>query len=540
VKPTKLQILDDEGYKYVGFCKQKLAGLETMRPKGETLKDSFYLPGDLIAQVTCADICDIITIISIGFVGFLCHPRTFDGKGWNPGGEELPNGPFAYPLVDDDHGTRGLKRTNDAWKRVNNPPENYGNLNWIGDKNKVLSWRGPSGQHFEMDSTKSYPGFTVWDYTEMAGGLEVEHYTPYRNVIYRGGKVAQDFLEGCKVLGCGLLGGKIISVVSIDYTGKENPDGGTGGFYDEVYVGKERIGFRRSSRPSVPWFFNSAGSEAVNGDTKLVITDAGDCSFSTMSSGSGTRTDKYNGTNDWGVEQSGSWLMYRDFSGLDLQGITLNVSINENTDKDASSTETTDDLTIYYSGTDNPTVTVTGPEAYGGEGAYNYAVEGNHCGIDSVEWTFPTGCGMGTVSVTVTFEGGNTASGSMQVRMPTGIWTNDGYEWGPDTSTSNSGSYTEVISGEYLYRYFKGTSMNITTAHFTTYFPTSSDPSCPGCRSVTNGGTDYSRGSGEDYTYTGTVHYSGSTSCCPGSRQGTSYDAYYKLYCIARERWVCP
>lgn len=379
------------------------------------------------------------------FKGFLCHPRIFGGRGWNPKGEELPNGPFTYPLVDDDHGTRGLKWVNSAWKRVNSPPENYGNIDWLGDKNKVLSWRGPAGRHFAMDSTKHYPGFTVWDYTEMAGGLEVEHYTPYRNVIYRGGEIVQDFLEGYKVLGCGVRKGKIVSVVGVDYAGRPNPDGGMGGFYDEVYLEAERIGFRSSSRPSTPWFFNSSGTEAVNGNAKLTISDKVDCEFSSIPPGVGTQRiviplDR----STWGLERNGSWDMFRDFSGLSERKVTLSVFDNESTTVQSSGNTENEYLPIMLSGTFPDTMTVTGPYAATVGAQYTAVISGPSgfisCADPVIEWSFSggainesgiitdiTGCGTETVTATVS-GGGFTLSGSMQVKLPIGQWVQVSYE----------------------------------------------------------------------------------------------------------------
>lgn len=470
----------------------------------------------------------VVTDFAKVLAGFVCVPR-----------ETIEDA--VYPLIDDDKTSNIVAPLQNGWKRIGPNKSNYGNLDWKGSDKKVVSWRGPASRSFEMDSLQKYDGFTSWDYTVMGGGLEIEHYTPYLNKVYQAGKVSCEFLEGYKVLGCALLAGKLVTVVGVDYTGRTNPDGSNGYFYDEVWLNKSRIGWKRGERPDVPWFFSVSGLKAVHKDELLIISeDLKSVSFSELDAGSGTQTNKYNGTNDWGVESSGSWVVCRDFLNNEMQNIVLNSELTEDTVVDASSSETVDELTIYYSGTDEPTVTVTGPEGYAGEGAYDYSVEGNHCGIDSVDWTYPTGCGMGTVSVVVTFEGGNTASGSMQVRMPSGMWVTDGYEYGPDYSTSNSGINTVVVSGEYEYTHYKGADMNITATHFTTDFPTSSEPSCPGCRSVTDGGTDYSRGSGEDYTYGGTTRYYGSTSCCPGAQQGTDYNSYYKLYCISRRKWVCP
>jgi hypothetical protein len=377
---------------------------------------------------------------------FLCHPRTFNGKGWDKKGNEISSGPYVYPLIDGDGGTRGLyKRL--AWK-VYTEPEDYGNLDWVGENGGVVSWRGPVGRQLPMDSIYPFPGFTEWDYTEANGPFEVEHFTPYRNLVYRNGKVAYEFLYGYKVLGAALNGDKIISVVGVDYAGRTNPEGGTGGFYNEVWLDKELIGFSEGSSPSTPWFFNSTGTEAINSNKKVSIGRNNICSFSDLEPGSGTQINEYTGEDrgTWGVTKSGSWPVCRDFSGLIEQHLDLSIDYNENSELTSYGTDTYADLQVMISGEDNPTVTINGPEAYGGEEAYSYTVIGNHCGIDHVDWTFPTGCGMGTVTVVVTFTGGSSITDSMAVRMPTGVWIDDGVEYW-DTDTSYSGIYTEIIAG---------------------------------------------------------------------------------------------
>lgn len=164
--PLKLQILTDEGYKYLGFCKEKLAALGSLRRelKQYAMRKAYYLPDDLIAIVTSADVCDIITIIGGTPRGFLFHPRNgtilqtayfgpyVSCAGWDFEGESLGEFQSLFPLVDDDHGTRLLKTTKHGgpWKFEMKPPENYGNIDWKGiseqgkkAKTPVLTWKGP-------------------------------------------------------------------------------------------------------------------------------------------------------------------------------------------------------------------------------------------------------------------------------------------------------------------------------------------------------------------------------------------------------------
>lgn len=447
----RLIVPDSSANFLVGMAKEKWKSLDAQRRdlRLPIKKETLEVLGFLIFLYS-SETNNYIMITGGSFKGFLCHPRTFNSKGWNHKGELLESGPYVYPLVDDDHGTRGLHKIKNDWRVKQKPPENYGNLDWLGNKGKVLSFRGPAGRQFAMDSTISYPGFTEWDYTTYSGGSEVEHYTPYRNLIYRNGKVAQEFLYGYKVLGCGLRKGKIVSVVGVDYAGIPNPSGSTGGFYDEVYWGKERIGFRSSSRPSTPWFFNSTGTEAVNDNTKLSISDEGVCTFSSLTSGSGTQTNSQTiGTDDatWSMGRTGNFPQYFDYSVDTLQGITLNITGNDATTWHYEAETTNGDLPLMYSGDPPTVITVTGPNpAY--EGAqYTADVNGDYCPDAVFTWDFSggtisssgeiteiTGCGTETITATIS-GGGFSLSGSLEVMMPDGDWylVSDEYmcsDWG--------------------------------------------------------------------------------------------------------------
>jgi len=550
VIPVREQILG--GYEYRGYAYAQLEALERDRLEtGAPMLSDNLRPADGVEIYIRVSKYGHLIRITEGETGFICHPR----DNTNPGGAK-PGGvaitpTYQYPLVDDDHGSRVLTWNGKGWD-VSSEVENYGNLDWMGEDGEAVSWRGPAGRQFAMDRLLSFPGFTEWD----GADLEHDYYTPYRNLVYQGGEVIKEFLSGYKVLGAALAGGSLVTVVGVDYTGIPNPDGGTGGFYDEVYVGDTRIGWQSASRPTVPWFFDSTGRVAVCGNRKLTIAeDLASVTFDVLDAGGGTQTNAYTGSNDWGVTKTGSWPMFRDYAGTTLNELALTVAFDEGSVHTGDSDEDYDDLPIMYSGVPPNLLTVTGPDAATVGAEYDYVITGLEgfipCDEYEVEWSFSggtiangaitdiTGCGTATVTATVS-GGGFTLSGSKRVRLPSGMWLTDGYEYGPDYSTGNSGIYTTVILGEYEYSYFQGADMNITVTRFTTDIPTSSEPSCPGCRSVTDGGTDYSRGPGEDYTYEGTIHYAGTTSCCPGARQGTSYDAYYKLYCISRRKWVCP
>lgn len=415
---TNIQI--EGGEEYLGWAKQKLATLERSRLEvGSPLLTQTYHPDSGVEVYIRASATGNLIRITAAGSGFICHPRdTTNPGGAKPGGVAITP-TYQYPLVDDDHGSRVLTWESDEWD-VSSDVENYGNLDWMGPGGEVISWRGPAGRQFAMDRLLSFPGFTEWD------GADAYHdyYTPYRNQVYQGGELTKGFLVGYKVLGAALAGGSLVCVVGVDYAGIENPDGGTGGFYDEVYVGDVRIGWQAASRPSVPWFFNSAGLVAVCGNRKLTIAeDLASVTFNTLPAGSGTETALYNGSNAWGFLKDGSWPMFRDFAMETLRELTLSVSFSESTAVSSDSVDLSADLDEKITVEDPPGI--SGPEEASVGASYTAINAG-----PNIEWSFSggtisdsgtiltmTGCGMHTVGWTDSC--GRT--GSMQVRAA-GAW----------------------------------------------------------------------------------------------------------------------
>lgn len=438
---TNIQI--EGGGEYLGWAKQKLAALERSRLEvGSPLLTQIHHPDSGVEVYIRSSATGNLIRITAAPSGFICHPRdTTNPGGAKPGGVAITP-TYQYPQVDDDHGSRVLTWADEEWS-VSSDVENYGNLDWMGPGGEVVSWRGPAGRQFAMDRLLSFPGFTEWDWAD----LEHDYYTPYRNLVYQGGEVIEEFLSGYKVLGAALAGGSLVCVVGVDYTGIENPDGGTGGFYDEVWAGGVRIGWRRGSRPSVPWFFNSAGTEAVSGDTKLSIAGDGTCTFSALDAGSGTETNLYNGSNQWGFDKSGSWPVFRDFVAESLRELTLSLAFSESTSLSSSYTDLYDDLDEMVTVVNPPGV--SGPEEASVGASYSAINAG-----PNVEWSFSggtisdsgtiltmSGCGMQTVSWTDSC--GRT--GSMSVRAA-GVWVEVSHQsWRP--WTCGSPCYAEAISG---------------------------------------------------------------------------------------------
>lgn len=193
--PLKLQVLTDDGYPYVGFCKTKLAALGSLRRQlGQyAMRRVFYLPEDITAIITSCDVCDIITIMGGAPRGFLFHPRCgqillgyaaqnheyyVEGHGWDFDGNEVPTSDH-FPLYDNDHCTRLIStaKREGPWKYKVRTPENYGNVDWKGDapgvkksEIPVLTWRGSASRYWGRGS-----GYQVYQNGEVLFqvGLEV-------------------------------------------------------------------------------------------------------------------------------------------------------------------------------------------------------------------------------------------------------------------------------------------------------------------------------------------------------------------------------
>ena len=200
-----------------------------------------------------------------------------------------------------------------------------------------------------------------------------------------------------------------------------NPDNGVGGFYTEVWQGlKTRLGFLHDSRPTVPWFFNYAGTQAVSAGKQLIIDiDNGVVAFSTLPGGSGTANKVVTLPAVWGLNKAGSFLQCYDYIKNDLANIDLLVTNADSSVLTGSGAASFGTFPILYSGNQATSLLITGPDSYGGPGAYTATLDppgSSDCGGEIV-WTYPTGCGTQNVSATK-----SGVSGSKPVMMPLGTW----------------------------------------------------------------------------------------------------------------------
>ena len=377
---------------------------------------------------------DDIKIIMIQYSGFICHPRSdsFPG-GITPDGKSIST-IYDYPLVDNDHGSFILTpdgKSPPTWK-MSRTVENYGNIDWVGKNNVVYSFRGPAGRQIDIkDATVNYSGFTVPDYTDGGG---TDYFTPYQNKTYQGGSVDHAFPAGTKVLGaCSTA-----TILGVDYANSTNPDGGANGFYVEVWKDlKTRIGYKRDSRPSTPWFFNQSGTEAVNGNQKVIIAPDGKSVEFVGLSGSTSGTQQVTISTDWrqwALARTGSFHGYRDYNNDTMVDAQITTSQNQSTQLSLVGDTKYEDFPIMYTGVPPTSITVFPILA---NSQFSYTIDGAPiaCKSPQAVWTFSNGTisndghitsvtrNCGTATVTATLSGlGWTLTGSYQFRMPLGVW----------------------------------------------------------------------------------------------------------------------
>jgi len=300
----RIIVPDPSGSFLVGFAKNKLkACVNLRRGLREPVVERVYKVNDFTVTAHAEEGNDFIRIDGGTFEGFLCHPRSGDisetrfdiyskipsyeghsivsGNGYNPKGELLPNGPYAYPLIDDDHGTRGVQLKSGEWKERKSPPENYGNIDWKGPKGEVLTWKGPPSRYFPLNQYLEIPGLTQLDYYIESLDGDYSQFTPFSKNIYRSGRiyaVAPDVWypqsdaevdHGGQVLGAALNSGKLVIIVKAIFT--VHPSTPRSGNYYQAYVrdGKEWVLLGEqylSFKPRVPFFFNQSGTEAQTVD----------------------------------------------------------------------------------------------------------------------------------------------------------------------------------------------------------------------------------------------------------------------------------
>ena len=377
----KLQIMSVKGAIWVGWCKQRLMQITHFRKPGVILHKTYVLPKGIMAQIISSDICDIIRIWGGVAAGFICHPRSdsFPGGVSSKDGKPI-SAVYAYPLVDNDHGSVVLTPNGSnpvAWTDSRDV-ENYGNNDWLGDDGTVLSWRGPSGRDLPFDFRVSVPGFTVGDGEDNLG---IPFYTVFQPLVYKEGDVygtaPKVGVTPPKVLGAAFVSDKkgntfLISIINNSYQNMVNPSGRTGGFFDEAWLnggsdklydadknpgGWRRIGYIGSGRSTNNWFFSGNGKAAVNDNRTMAVNDdLTIVTFGTVIPVYGSRVN-HQSPNSWGFTESGQWKgNYPDYAKEVETGLVVKLSGSEGSNLTFNTNVTNADLIVYNNGV--PTVEV--------------------------------------------------------------------------------------------------------------------------------------------------------------------------------------
>jgi hypothetical protein len=552
-------------YAMIGLAKQQLSILENQMQLGslDILSRTLKLSNGAVVVVSKvnnhremniyypvgADVpVPVELVFTVAGSVFVFHAATDTfPKGMKNDLSAVVTGPYAFPLVDDDHGTFCTVFIADKWKvlRPLAATENYGNIPYLANS-KVFSLRGPFGKQLEVNPATSIPGFSLLDETVVVGGIDTYYYSPFsKNVYYKGNTPFTLPILGVtetKVLGIAVVLNVVVVVLGTNYRGVTNPDETIGGFYTEVWkklTTWERVDFFSDSRHTQSWFFSASGLLATNQSKSIQLTDALDTvTVTPRVIGEGTQTNLYSdfANGNWGITQSGSWKVFPDYILNQLAELTLILQASESSSIGSDFSETFTDLDLLISGVEATSLTITGPEAYGGPGAYTatlYPVGSGDCGGDIV-WTYPSvSCGMGTVSAT---KGG--LSGSMQVRMASGQWgaVTDIYY---DAAAGGANHITEVISGGTRTTYVEGGNSNLHTWWTDYYIPFQGD--CGNCFLQVNGCLNREIGDGLDYTYWPSSHTNGSlpTCCGPGGAGWEGLDYYNRTLRIYTQPWVC-
>lgn len=369
----------------------------------------------------------------LGPIQVLEYHNIVNSPGYDVKHEVLDNSASAFPMYDGDDGTKNLRQANETeWEIDEEIEADYGNLDWQNghedpDKVRILSFKGPPGRHMPLDPTMSIPGLTTYD--ETVG--ETSYYTPFTKKIYEGGEVLEEAPD--KVLGCALTRDSDGKEWLVTVCGENRrPDG----FWNVVYAKQGSADWIKlqefpGSRPSLPWFFNRSGTQAVN-RTQLIELNVNSVSASIkdLNTGSG----QYEIAKDlWSVTASGQWDTLREFRGDELVTRYNSLTGYDKSVFPVDSDSSDADLRVYFEGKMAKTVTIIGSDAAAVGTQYTYQLSDGNVVCKAAKWSMTggtinedtgkvltiTSCGVGTISVNFQGQG---PTGSKSVRLPTGTW----------------------------------------------------------------------------------------------------------------------
>jgi len=297
--PPRIKLTSADGVYLVPWGRQMHRKLEKQRASRNRhrLQRSYQVDKTTV-MVVASRFGGLVRIGSGGVAGFLCHPRSgpivirqfgtenhrmVDGGGWTPEGVALAAN-YAYPLVDDDHGTRGVSRTDGTWEHEADPPENYGNIDWKGVNTAaegepsdapVLTWRGPASRYGSVPADLNTPGYSFLEEVVNPDGLNpLIVFTVFSPHVYAGGEILATAppswpdggqWQNALVQGAAYFNDKLVIVANVNY--RNDASGHAKGFFHTLFVEQDgewvRAWEANLGRAKVCWFFSASGSKAI-------------------------------------------------------------------------------------------------------------------------------------------------------------------------------------------------------------------------------------------------------------------------------------
>lgn len=192
-------------------------------------------------------------------MGFAVHPRSSEYlNGVNTEtNDPIPTPYPMFPHYDDDNGTKLLSFNENSWVVEIPDSDNYGLHAWLSE-DETISWRGWPSITLGTSRETAIEGITQLDVQTAYN----TYYTPLSSYIYSEG---EKIPAPGKVRGAGISDLGLVIVATVNYTQYDiagfanntiNPDGGIGGYYDELYV---QVG---------------GGTYIVNGVQQTILTGA--------------------------------------------------------------------------------------------------------------------------------------------------------------------------------------------------------------------------------------------------------------------------
>lgn len=434
IRPTS-----EKAAEYLWFGKQCL---DLQSEGASAIVDGLYT---IICKYTPED----AILIAIGGGSFIATPRLLgQNNGYSEALKPQGAGSLTYPL-DDLTDTSQVLTIGDKEFELDRSAHLYGNIDWIGPNSLelpesdaiVLTWKGPTGRLVAFDYTKPISGLTTSDITFSED--EPPKYTCFGPNIYSEGQVYDtipttgDVLP--KVLGCAIQNGVLVCIVNNHYPGRI-------GFFEEVWIGGEKVYERVVGRPSLIWAFNQSGTKATQWVSEYSI----DVENKTVTYDAGTNTSisyllKAEMSGAHSTEYSGETKVWSDYKGDERVFAVVKASGGHRFIPSIVDEATDHQATKYYLGTLGATVSVS---ISGGQATAT--ITGTHCPCTGV-WTISSGtitqsggidldsgCGMATVTYTC-----GDLSATAQVKMNNGRWVRT--EYIVDSRWSRESYYQEMF-----------------------------------------------------------------------------------------------